>query len=228
MLTMASVVIVQGLIYQDGGLLVMGANVVNMGLLTVLIGYAITRLAQGGKPGILLVLTGVAAWLSVIAGALATSLELWLSGSARLDLVVPAMLSVHAMIGIGEALITVAAVAFLLRTRPDLLKTREAETRGERGWVAVGLLLSASVVFLAPFASANPDGLERVASDLGFLAKSQEATFTILPDYTLPLLGETSVSTILAGIAGVLVVAAAAWLLVGWARRETRSVTSKE
>src|SRR5512139_2421539 len=107
MLVMTAVIAVQALLFQDGGLLVMGANILNMGLITVAIGYGFYRSVLGGTTGTKLAVAGVAAWLSVMAGALATSLELWLSGTARLDIVVPAMLIVHALIGLGEALITV-------------------------------------------------------------------------------------------------------------------------
>jgi cobalt/nickel transport system permease protein len=101
MLVMASVIIVQGLLFQDGGLLVMGANILNMGILTVVVGYGLYRIAAGRKRSIRLGVTGIAAWLSVMTGALAASFELWLSGTARLDIVLPAMLGVHALIGIG-------------------------------------------------------------------------------------------------------------------------------
>ena len=219
MLTMASVIIVQALLFQDGGLLVMGANVINMGVLTVMISYGLYRGVSGQKRRLRLAATGIAAWLSVMAAALATSLELWLSGAARLDLVVPAMLGVHALIGLGEAAITVAAFAFILRTRPDLIDAARPVDGHGWGWVAAGLLLSLGVVLLAPLASANPDGLERVAIDLGFIGRSAGAPFHLLPDYTLPFLGETSLSTILAGAFGALVVTAIATLVIRLFRR---------
>jgi cobalt/nickel transport system permease protein len=89
MLVMTSVIAVQGLLFQDGGLLVMGANILNMGLLTVLIGYGLHRSVLGRRRSVRMVVVGIAAWLSVIAGALATSLELWLSGTSPLELVIP-------------------------------------------------------------------------------------------------------------------------------------------
>jgi cobalt/nickel transport system permease protein len=206
MLVMASVIAVQGLLFQDGGLLVMGANILNMGLLTALIGYGLYRGAGRQGRGVRLVVAGVAAWLSVMAAALATSLQLWLSGTSALRIVVPAMLGVHAAIGVGEALITVAALAFIMQTRPDLLE-EEKGPRGGLGWVVAGLLVALIVVLLAPLASTNPDGLERVAQDIGFIERGADAPYAILPDYTIPLLGETALSTILAGVIGALVVA---------------------
>ena len=206
MLVMAAVIAVQGLLFQDGGLLVMGANILNMGLLTAAIGYGLYRLVMNSSKTVKLAVIGIAAWLSVMAGALATSLQLWLSGTSYLQTVVIAMMSVHALIGLGEALITVAAVSFILRTRPDLLGEESASAQGGRGWMVAGIVIALVVVLLSPLASSNPDGLERVAMDMGFIEAGQSAPYEIIPDYTLPFLGETPVSTIAAGAIGVLVV----------------------
>jgi len=208
MLVMASVVGVQALLFQDGGLVVMGANILNMGVLTALIGYGLYRGAAGRSVNVRLAVAAVAAWLSVMAGALLTSLQLWLSGTSSLRVVVPAMLGVHALIGIGEALITVTALAFILRTRPDLVEA--GRRQGGLGWVAVGLATALAVVLVAPLASASPDGLERVATNLGFIDRGENAPYTILPDYTVPFLGETPLSTIAAGVIGAVLVAAVA------------------
>ena len=163
----------------------------------------------GRNRNLQLVTIGVAAWLSVMTGALLTSLELWLSGTARLELVVPAMLGVHAVIGLGEALITVAAAAFIMRTRPDLLAAGSASASGGRGWIPAGILLALVVVLLSPLASIHPDGLNRVAMDLGFIHTAQSGSGPFA-GYTFPFLASTSLSKIAAGGLGVLVV-----LLVG-------------
>ncbi len=203
MLVMACVIGVQALLFQDGGLLVMGANIFNMGLITALIGFGLYRSVAGQKRPIKLMAAGVGAWLSVMAGALLTGLQLWLSGTAELNIVMPAMLSVHALIGIGEALITVAALTFILQTRPDLLE--ESQARGGAGWVAGGIIATGVVLLLSPFASSNPDGLERVAENLGFLEAGQSAPYNLLPDYTIAGLG-SNLSTIVAGLIGAVVV----------------------
>lgn len=204
MLVMTAVIAVQGLLFQDGGLLVMGANILNMGILTVVIGYGLYRGVSGLSRSVKLATAGFAAWLSVMAGAFATALQLWLSGTSNLQTVMLAMLGVHAVIGIGEALITVAALTFIFQTRPDLLDEKSPSARSGRGWAVVGIFISLAVVLLSPYASANPDGLERVATDLGFIDAGQSAPFQIIPDYTIPFLGETPLSTILAGAVGVL------------------------
>ena len=101
---------------------------------------------------------------------------------------------------------TIAALTFILQTRPDLIGEGSATARGGRGWALAGVVLSLVVVLLSPFASANPDGLERVAADLGFINKGQSAAYQIIPDYTLSFLGQTPLSTIMAGVIGMLVV----------------------
>src|SRR5919205_1292484 len=187
MLVMTAVITVQALLFQDGGLLVMGANILNMGLITVAIGYGLYRSVSNGSRPLKLNVAGIAAWLSVMAGALFTSLQLWLSGTSQLQVVIPAMLTVHALIGMGEALITVAALAFIFQTRPDLIDENSASAKGSRGWVLAGGLISLVVVLLSPLASANPDGLNRVATNLGFVHTAQTRTGP-LAGYIVPFL----------------------------------------
>lgn len=206
-LVMTAVISVQALLFQDGGLLVMGANIFNMGILTAMIGFGLYRIVSGSaNKTIKLAVAGGAAWLATVAAALLTSLQLWLSGTSSLQVVIPAMLSVHILIGIGEALITVAALAFIMQARPDLLEAEKVAEKGGRGWIMAGVLVSLIAVLLSPLASGDPDGLERVAEDIGFLQFGQSAPYMILPDYTIPFLGETPLSTIIAGIIGALVV----------------------
>ncbi len=128
-LVMVAVVAVQGLVFQDGGLVVMGANIFNMGIIGTLGGYAIYRALcgiLGGEQRARIPAAGVAAWLSVFLAAGAMALELGLSGTTDLVVALTAMLSIHALIGIGEALITMAALAFIQVTRPDLFGLRDA------------------------------------------------------------------------------------------------------
>lgn len=204
-LVMTAVIALQALLFQDGGLLVMGANIFNMGLLTAMIGFGLYRSVLGRNKGLRLTVAGAAAWLAVVASALLAALQLWLSGTSRLEIVVPAMLGVHVLIGLGEAVITVAALAFIERTRPDLLDKKTIAAKGSKGWVYAGIVISLIAVFLSPLASADPDGLERVAKDMGFLQLGQSAPYQILPDYTIPFLGETALSTVVAGVVGALV-----------------------
>jgi len=127
MLIMTSVLVVQALIFQDGGLVALGANVFNMGVVACLVGhYGFTwlkRLLGEGTQGV--VISGfVAAWASVVAAAIVCASELAISGTSALAVVLPAMTLVHVLIGIGEGLITVAVLVFLGATRRDLLQLR--------------------------------------------------------------------------------------------------------
>ncbi|MGD9891888.1 MAG: energy-coupling factor ABC transporter permease [Dehalococcoidia bacterium] len=129
-IVMSVVVGVQALIFQDGGLAVLGANIFNMGILTAFVGYGIFRLAitlGGAKRPVVLTGTFVAAWTSVMVAAFATSAELVFSDTSTWDVVLPAMMGVHALIGVGEGLISAGAVAFIMASRPDLLRLPPAE-----------------------------------------------------------------------------------------------------
>jgi len=129
-LVMTAVVAVQAILFQDGGLLIMGANIFNMGIVGTLGGYAVYRgvaAVLGGEERGRLPAAAIAAWVSVVAGALSMALQLGASGVTPLELALPAMLGVHALIGIGEALITVAALAFIGVTRADLFRLRDAQ-----------------------------------------------------------------------------------------------------
>jgi cobalt/nickel transport system permease protein len=212
LLVMTAVIALQALLFQDGGLVVMGANILVMGIVPGFVGYGVYRLATSRSKSIKLVAAGVGAWLSVVAAALVTSLLLAFSGTANLSIVVPVMVGVHMLIGIGEALVTVAALAFIMRSRPALLDESAASAGGR--WVLAGLGIALLVVLFAPLASPHPDGLEWVAGQQGFLETALDAPYELLPDYTIPGLGEIGLSTIVAGIVGVLVVTAVV-LLVG-------------
>jgi cobalt/nickel transport system permease protein len=128
-IVMTSVVGLQALLFQDGGLAALGNNVLNMAVISVLVGYGVywvfTRFVHIG-PWVRLAGAFAAAWVSVQLAALATTFELVLSDTSPLSVALPAMMGVHALIGIGEGLITVAAVAFVLATRRDLLEAEVA------------------------------------------------------------------------------------------------------
>jgi cobalt/nickel transport system permease protein len=123
-LVLAVVLGTQSFVFADGGVSALGANVVNMGVAGALVTGGLMLAARRVLPrrrGALLAVAGAGAWLSVMAGATGTALCLTLSGTIPLDTVLPAMLGVHAVIGAGEAAITVAAVSALMVARPDLI-----------------------------------------------------------------------------------------------------------
>jgi cobalt/nickel transport system permease protein len=128
-LVMAAVVSVQAFVHQDGGLLVLGANIFNMGVIGTLGGYALYRAlcsVLGGERRARIPAAAIAAWASVVAGAVAISLEMALSGFIALEVTLPIMVGVHALIGIGEAIITAAALGFIALTRSDLFELRDS------------------------------------------------------------------------------------------------------
>lgn len=220
-LVMTCVVAIQALIFQDGGLLVLGANIFNMGIIGVLVSYfayqTIKRLAGGRSWGIF---GGgfIAAWLSIVVAALAVALQLAFSNTSPANIAIPAMAAIHALIGLGEGLITLGALAFVYSSRPDLLKSgAQGAVGGKFIWLA-GLLIALALAVASPLASAHPDGLEWVAGQKGFLDTAKEPLFNLLPDYSLPGMSNQALATILAGIIGTLLVFVVA-LAVAYTRR---------
>lgn len=204
---MTTILIVQALLFADGGVTTLGANILNMGILAPFSAYWIYTSLKNlipGHPGIL-VGTFTAAWFSVFISAAACALQLAASGIVPVTLVLPAMAGWHALIGIGEGLITVAVVTFVLGVRPDLFKI--APQPDFKILVAGFLIALFLASILSPFASAFPDGLEKVAHDLGFLERGEETHLvkSPIPDYALPGLKSEYLATASAGVIGTLV-----------------------
>jgi len=127
-LIMSCVLIAQCLIFQDGGLLALGANIFNMGIVASFSGYYLYRLATsflGGDRRGKLIGGFVAAWGSVFLASIVCAIELAVSGASPLGVVLPAMAGLHALIGIGEGLITGAVLSLVLATRPDLIQLQK-------------------------------------------------------------------------------------------------------
>lgn len=208
-LIMTSVVSIQALIFQDGGLLVLGANLFNMAIVGVAVAYmvykSLLKVAGDTRKGILISGFG-AAWVSVLLAALSVALQLVASGTSPARLVIPAMAGVHALIGIGEGLITAGALVFLLSARPDLVRPEELGLVKSRFVWVIGLFLAVALLFAAPLASTRPDGLEWVAKQAGFLDKARTPLYELIPDYLLPGVTNDSVATVAAGLLGVLII----------------------
>jgi cobalt/nickel transport system permease protein len=122
-LALTCVLAFQCLIFQDGGLTALGANVFNMAIAGTMGGYVIYTIfaRTTGNKKVFMAGVAVASWFSVVLASLCCAFELSISGTAPLRIVLPAMAGVHALIGVGEAVITVAIVAMILKTRPDLI-----------------------------------------------------------------------------------------------------------
>ena len=153
-IVMTAVVGLQALLFQDGGLLVLGVNLLVMSILSVLAGYAVywifRRAASFLRESWGMPVGGfIGAWTSVVVIAAVAALLLAASGTSPLELALPAMVGVHALIGIGEGLITVFALSFIRAARPQLLEDRApaapatGETSNRRlAWWVVGYLIA--------------------------------------------------------------------------------------
>jgi cobalt/nickel transport system permease protein len=209
MVVMTTVVSIQALIFQDGGLLALGANLFNMGVIGVAVSYFVytsIRKISGGRSWGIFVGGGVAAWFSIVISSLAAALQLALSGTSPANLAIPAMAGIHMLIGMGEALITVGALIFLYSARRDLLHMDRSSPKGGTALWIGGLAIAVFLVVLSPLASTHPDGLESVAQKYGFASSARTPFFNILPDYIIPGISNEGLATILAGILGVLLV----------------------
>lgn len=219
LLVVTVVVVVQAIAFADGGLTALGYNVLNMAVVTSLGGWAVflgvRRLVPRSRIGVAIA-AGLAGFASVLLSAMAFAIE-WLFGATvnvPFDRVFGAMVGVHALIGIGEGLITAAVVSSVLASRPDLVHGAadldlgaERRARPVRGLVVGGLVAALVVAgVVAQFAVDDPDGLERVAEDEGFIASGQDHPLARLPfaDYATAGVADERVSLALAGIAGTL------------------------
>jgi len=170
-ITIASVLIVQCLVFQDGGLLALGCNIINMGLVPCLLGWALYRGFVGRGAYLSACRQYIAAWaaclLGVTAGAALVPVQASLGGRLSIPTThfLAVMVGVHLIIGAVEGVITFAVVAYLRRVRPAALGLEAPPGTGEglnRKAVAVSLVVTALLLagVVSWFASSHPDGLE--------------------------------------------------------------------
>lgn len=218
---LATVLIVQCFLFADGGILALGANIFNMGLVATIVGYTVFHFAQRLLPGVRgrVAALAFAGWCSAVLASVSCAGQLAWSGTVAWSVALPAMTGVHMLIGVGEGLISALVLVAVMRTRPDLLPEAAAEGPGKsrRGVVVLGLLVSLGIaLFVAPFACPWPDGLEAVAGRLGFAGRaSAPHLFAPAPNYQVPGLGSSGLATATVGAIGALV---AFGLAVGFSR----------
>ncbi|MER6783628.1 energy-coupling factor ABC transporter permease [Streptomyces sp. NPDC000658] len=261
-LCVSVVLLMQGILFADGGLTALGVNITDMAIVTTVVSYAVFRglvkvLPRGRRS--LTAASFVAALLSVPAAAVAFTLIYWVGGTTDVAIgkVAGAMIGVHVLIGVGEAAITALTVGAVVAVRPDLVHgardlrqklrlrvngelvdapaadgTRAAPVavRASRRTLWVTGLVTSLVLagFVSFYASANPDGLEKVAADHGIDKRTEKhaSSDSPLADYGVKDVADARLSGGLAGVIGVgtTVVAGSA---VFWAvrRRRTRDVS---
>ncbi len=201
-LAMTLVLAVQALLFGDGGMLALGANVCNMALIGVGVGSLFHRRTLGKASQATLLAVG--GWLSVMVAALAASIEMTVSANLFFSNVATAMLGSHLWIGLGEGIITAAA---WLALAPAL-----KEGKSRQALLAPLLIACGAALFLSPLASSLPDGLDKAASQLHLLSDAG-SWLAPLADYRLPGLTSVTLATSLAGLAGTLATFSGGWLL---------------
>ncbi|MBM4795443.1 PDGLE domain-containing protein [Streptomyces sioyaensis] len=248
-LCVSVVLLMQGVLFADGGLTALGVNITDMAIVTTVVAYALFRGLVKVLPRrrrSITVASFVAALVSVPAAAVAFTALYALGGTADVPIgkVFTAMVGVHVLIGIGEAAITALTVGAVIAVRPDLVYgarglTAPLELRtspltapaGEPAAVPAALAdeptavptaaaprrsvrrvwlagLAAAVVCaggLSYYASASPDGLEKVAHDQGIDAKAKDHATKDSPlaDYSVKDITDPRLAGGLAGIIGV-------------------------
>jgi cobalt/nickel transport system permease protein len=216
---MTAVLLLQSLMFADGGITALGANVLNLAVIAPAVAaivFALVRRLGGSGQRSMLLAAGCAAWCSTLAAALACAAQLAASGIVPWGTVLPAMGAVHMVIGLVEAVITMLVLAVVARARPELFDGMDQLEGRRRAMAAYGFTAAiALAVFVAPFASSMPDGLEHVAERFGFAAHAAQASSAPLPDYSIAVLAADSpwLSTAIAGGIGTVVVFCIAWLL---------------
>ncbi|MFF1444669.1 energy-coupling factor ABC transporter permease [Streptomyces sp. NPDC058295] len=260
-LCVSVVLLMQGVLFADGGLTALGVNITDMAIVTTVVAYAVFRglvkvLPRSRRS--ITVASFVAAVLSVPAAAVAFTLIYWIGGTTDVAIgkVATAMIGVHVLIGIGEAVITALTVGAVVAVRPDLVhgardlrqklrlrvhgelvdapaaeeapagaRTPVAARTSRRTLWVTGLVTSLVLAgFVSFYASANPDGLEKVAADKGIDRKAEghASADSPLADYGVKDVTNARLSGGLAGVIGVgtTVVAGSA---VFWAVRRRRT-----
>jgi cobalt/nickel transport system permease protein len=224
-LAITMVLIVQAILFNDGGLMSLGANILNMGVVGAWGGFAVYSLLRkwlGNRPGSSVPAAVIAAWFSVLAAAALFCVEFGLSAGSKefsLRSIFTLMVLYHALIGVGEALITGSILSFVLVRRPELIPPLQSTGPiAELSRYAVAGLIAALAVaaILSPLKSDYPDGLDQVVQTTGMETLATERSGLVLEGYEIPLptaFDWSTLATSLAGILGTIVVFGMAYAL---------------
>lgn len=206
------VVVIQSLLFADGGLSALGVNVLNMAIITSLTGWLTITFWKklfGDSQFTLISGSVIAGLLSVVFSSIAFVMEYAIGGTVSVPLgsVLIAMISTHLFIGLGEGIITALIISLLLRVRSDLVyaNTKKDKSNNLSTSYGIFIVLILSLTLITPYASSSPDGLESVASNFGF--EETDGVVLLLEDYGISSVNNNFVSTILSALLGVLSIA---------------------
>ncbi|MEW5949306.1 MAG: energy-coupling factor ABC transporter permease [Thermodesulfobacteriota bacterium] len=210
-ITLAAVLIIQCLVFGDGGVLALGANIFNLGIVGGLVAYYTYKWLNamyGGMAGLLFAVF-VSSWLTIVMASVSCGIMLGVSGTAPTSDVLRSMTSIHMLIGIGEGMITLIIMLVISKVKPALLDIKACLDMQEvvkPCIVGCGVALFLAI-FLSPYACPFLDGLEKVAENHNFLyiAEGKEIFPAPIPDYVFPGIKSEAIATSISGLAGTLI-----------------------
>ena len=212
LICLSVVVIIQSLLFADGGLSALGVNVLNMAIVTSATSWFIVKywIKFIGKNKTSIVSVSVLAGiLSVVFSSIAFTIQYAIGGTISIPVgtVLLAMVTTHFIIGFGEGIITALIITLLIRVRPDLIYAyeRSDENTTKVSFYGLFIILILLLSLVTPFASSSPDGLESVAEEFGFT--QTDGIVLLLDDYGISAVNNDFVSTVLSALLGVTVLA---------------------
>ena len=212
LICLSVVVIIQSLLFADGGLSALGVNVLNMAIVTSATSWFIVKywIKFIGKNKTSIVSVSVLAGiLSVVFSSIAFTIQYAIGGTISIPVgtVLLAMVTTHFIIGFGEGIITALIVTLLIRVRPDLIYAyeRSDENTTKVSFYGLFIILILLLSLVTPFASSSPDGLESVAEEFGFT--QTDGVVLLLDDYGISAVNNDFISTVLSALLGVTVLA---------------------
>ncbi len=212
-LAMAVVLTIQCLVFADGGITALGANVWNMAIVNVFVGYYVYKALERFNRSIAALVAG---WLGITLAAIFAGIEIGISSSFGygLTVTVPVMGVWHALLGIIEGVITAGVVSYIAAARPDVIEQKAAPGKLALGVIAAMIAVSPLFAYAAELVGyAEP--LENAAEIIGL--EENPIYEGLLPDYTLPGL-DPYVGTLIAGVVGTVIVLGLGVILTRYAR----------
>jgi cobalt/nickel transport system permease protein len=215
-IAVSCVLIVQCFLFADGGVTALGANIFNMAIIGGVGGWALYVLVSRIIPGLSgrIIAAVFASWCATVVAAIVCAGELTASHKIPWDVVFPAMTFVHMLIGIGEGIITALVLFAVSTNRPDLIVNDRPAQRSLTPLLIYGLLIAAGLaLFVSPYASKAPDGLDKTAEVLGFAGRSKVLLHAPMAQYQIKGISVLSLSTSIAGLIGTFIALGLGWVM---------------